>query len=108
MQRRLSTFVLLLQTTGHKYNTHIINMTLKNAVKFKCLGMTRKKMQNCPATAMQELREEEQKFLILDVSTRLGERSASRPGRNSPPGKGPRYTLDRRQDGPQIWSGHRG
>jgi hypothetical protein len=33
--------------------------------------------------------------------------SASRPGRDLPPGKGPRYPLDRRLGGSQSWSGHR-
>jgi hypothetical protein len=44
------------------------------------------------------------KFLAPDG----GEWSASRPGRALPPGKGPQYALDRRLDGPQSWSGHRG
>jgi hypothetical protein len=36
------------------------------------------------------------------------ELSAPRPGRALPPGKGPRYLLDRRLGGPQSRSGHRG
>jgi hypothetical protein len=34
-------------------------------------------------------------LLILDLDTRWGERSASRPGRVLSPGKEPRYPLDR-------------
>jgi hypothetical protein len=37
-----------------------------------------------------------------------GEWSASRPGRALPWGKDPRYPLDRRLDGPQSRSGHKG
>jgi hypothetical protein len=37
-----------------------------------------------------------------------GEWSASRPGRALPPGKDPRYPLDRRLGGPQSRSGRRG
>jgi hypothetical protein len=45
-------------------------------------------------------------LLILDLSTRWGERSASCPGYDLSPGKDLRYQLDRRLDGPQSWFGH--
>jgi hypothetical protein len=47
-------------------------------------------------------------LLILDLGTRWGEWSASRPGRVLAPEKGPRYPLCRKLGGPQSWSGHRG
>jgi hypothetical protein len=46
-------------------------------------------------------------LFILDLGTRWGEWSASRPGRALAPGKGPRYPLYRRLGGPQSRSGHR-
>jgi hypothetical protein len=46
-------------------------------------------------------------LLILDLGTRWGEWSASRPGRALPPGKVPRYPLDRRLGGPESRSAHR-
>jgi hypothetical protein len=50
-----------------------------------------------------------QLLLILDLGTRWGEWSASRPGSALAPGKGRLVTpLHRRLDGPQNWSGHRG
>jgi len=45
---------------------------------------------------------------ILDLGTRWGEWSASRPGRALPRGKDPRYPLDRRLGGLQSRSGRRG
>jgi hypothetical protein len=42
---------------------------------------------------------------ILDLGTRWGEWSASRPGRFTPGKRVPRYPLDRRVGGPQGWSG---
>jgi hypothetical protein len=52
--------------------------------------------------------EEVQFLLILDLGTYGGEWSASRPGRDLAPGKGPRYPLYRGLGGPQSRSGHRG
>jgi hypothetical protein len=45
-------------------------------------------------------------LLILELGTRC-EWSASRPSRALPPGKDPRYPLDRRLGRPQNRSGHR-
>jgi hypothetical protein len=54
---------------------------------------------------------EERRYSSYSFTTSVldgGEWSASRPGRALPPGKGPRYPLDRRLGGPQSRSGHRG
>jgi hypothetical protein len=65
---------------------------------------------SCPAkrhvVAKRERRYSSYSFLtsVLDG----GEWSASGPGRALPPGKDPRYSLDRRLGGPQSLSGHRG
>jgi hypothetical protein len=44
-------------------------------------------------------------YSFLTSALNAGEGSASFPGRALPPGKNPRYPLDRRLDGSQSWSG---
>jgi hypothetical protein len=43
-------------------------------------------------------------YTFLTTALDGGQWSASRPGRALPLGKDPRYPLDRRLGGPQIWS----
>jgi hypothetical protein len=66
--------------------------------------------QSCPATrhidAKGKMRYSSYSFLTSAVGG--GERSASGPGRALPRGKDTRFPFDRRQGGPQSWSGHRG
>jgi hypothetical protein len=47
-------------------------------------------------------------LLILNLGTRWGEWSASRPGRALPPGKGPTVPTGKEAGWAQSWSGHRG
>jgi hypothetical protein len=66
-----------------------------------------KKKKSFPATAIQATRWRAVKLLlILELGTRC-EWSASRPSRALPPGKDPRYSLDRRLGRPQNRSVNR-
>jgi hypothetical protein len=67
-----------------------------------------KKVKQSRNTPWWRLGEEVYLLLILDLGTRWGEWSASRPGRALTQGKDPRYPLYMRLGGPQSRSGHRG
>jgi hypothetical protein len=75
-----------------------------------CVRLWENKKQSSPAPrhggALGERRYSSHSLLTSALDG--GEWSASRPGRALPRGKDPRYPLDRRLDGPQSRSGHRG
>jgi hypothetical protein len=81
---------------GHVKNVTIVQLVIKQS-----------KEDLLPPCRRQE-GEELQLLLILDLGTRWGVWSASRPGRALPPGNASRYSLYRRLVGPQSWSGRRG
>jgi hypothetical protein len=93
---------------GYDFSSEYCRANNSN-VAYLSSSKVKKKRQSCPATSMQTTTGEDiTSYLFLTSVVDGGEWSASRPSHALPPGKEPRYPLDRRLGDLQSWSGHRG